>query len=110
MLFFTGLCASHEIFLWKNLKSGGVWMTIAGKAVNDKTARVAAGDKVENEGYEGEYGEEGAEVAVAHHHVEPHLLSGSAGEPRQASVGRCHTPPVGLVKFLHLGRRSKLKS
>ena len=52
MLFFTGLCASHEIFLWKNLKSGGVWMTIAGKAVNDKTARVAAGDKVENEGYE----------------------------------------------------------
>ena len=52
MLFFTGLCASHEIFLWKNLKSGGVRMTIAGKAVNDKTARVAAGDKVENEGYE----------------------------------------------------------
>ena len=80
-------------------------MTIAGEAVNDKTARVAAGDKVEDQGDKGEYGEEGAEVAVAHHHVKPHLLCGSAGEPRQAPVRRCHTPPVRLVKFIHLGNR-----
>ena len=46
-------------------------MAVAGEAVDDKTARVAAGDKVEHEGDEREYGEEGAEVAVAHHHVEP---------------------------------------
>ena len=46
-------------------------MAVAGEAVNDKTARVAAGDKVEDEGDEREYGEEGAEVAIAHHHVEP---------------------------------------
>ena len=57
-------------------------MAIAGEAVNDKTARVAAGDKVENQRDEGEYGEEGAEVAVAHHHVEPHLLCVPAREPR----------------------------
>ena len=46
-------------------------MAVAGKAVDDKTARVAAGDKVEDKGDEREYGEEGAEVAIAHHHVEP---------------------------------------
>ena len=83
-------------------------MAIAGEAVDDKTARVAAGDKVEHEGDEGEYGEEGAEVAVAHHHVEPHLLCVPAREPRQAPVGRCNTPPVRLVQCLHLGIRSKI--
>ena len=78
-------------------------MAIAGEAVDDKTARVAAGDKVEHEGDEGEYGEEGAEVAVAHHHVKPHLLGVPAGEPRQAPVGRCHSPPIGLVQLFNLG-------
>ena len=107
MLFFTG-CESHEISFCKNLKSGGVWMTIAGEAINDKTARVTAGDEIENEGDEGEDGEEGAEVSVAHHHVEPHLLRGSAGEPRQAPVCRCHPPPVRLLEFLHLGTWSNM--
>ena len=83
-------------------------MAIAGEAINDKTARVTAGDKVENQGDEGEYGEEGAEVAVAHHHVKPHLLCVSTREPRQAPVGCCHTPPVGLVQGLHLGKRRKM--
>ena len=77
-------------------------MTIAGEAVNDKTARVAAGDKVEKEGDKGEYGEERSEVAIAHHHVKPHLFGLSAGESGEVPVHCCHPPPVGLVQLYHL--------
>ena len=55
-------------------------MAIAGEAVNDKTARVAAGDKVENQRDEGEYGEEGAEVAAGARGGAVAVFFGEGGE------------------------------
>ena len=86
----------------KSLEPRWVWMTIAGQAVDHKTARVAAGDEVENQRDEREDGEEGPEVAVAHHQVEPHLLGVPAREPCEASVGGGHPPPARFVQLLHL--------
>ena len=86
----------------KSLESWWVWMPVAGEAVDDKAARVTAGDKVENKRDEREYGKEGTEVAIAHHHVKPHLFGLSAGESGEVPVHCCHPPPVGLVQLYHL--------
>ena len=49
-------------------------ISVGAEAVDDERSRVRAGDEVEDDPGEREDGEEGADVAVGVHHVEPLLL------------------------------------